>query len=83
MNFFSGSNRFMNTCDVTGYADDLTVGAIIGGQIGVLVIKEFLCHTHTHAGVVLGHNITHTTAFDYDHVDLRGLNATAIAKAVS
>ena len=35
------------------------------------------------AGVVLGHNITHTTAFDYDRVDLRDLNATEIAKTVS
>ena len=39
--------------------------------------------TYTHAGVVLGHNVTHTTAFDYDHVDLRGLNATTLAKTVS
>ena len=41
----------MNTCDVTGYADDLTVGAIIGEWIGVEVIKEFLCHAHTHMQV--------------------------------
>ena len=32
---------------------------------------------------MLGYNITHTTAFDYDHVDLRGLNETTITKKVS
>jgi len=36
-----------------------------------------------HAGVVLGYNITHTTAFDYDRIDLRHLNATVLSKMVS
>ena len=42
MHFCSGSQRFMNTCDVTEYADDITVGAIIGEWIGILVIKQFI-----------------------------------------
>jgi len=36
-----------------------------------------------YAGVVLGYNITHTTAFDYDRIDLTHLNATALSKMVS
>ena len=30
---FSGSQRFMNTCEITQYADDLTVGAITGKHL--------------------------------------------------
>ena len=36
-----------------------------------------------HAGVVLGYNITHTTALDYDRINLTHLNATALSKMVS
>ena len=30
---FSGSQRFMNTCEITQNADDLTVGAITGKHL--------------------------------------------------
>ena len=53
------------------------------------VVKSFSLTIYVHSmccacvGVVLGYNITHTTMFDYDRIDLRSLNAKATAKMVS
>ena len=34
-------------------------------------------------GVVLGYNITHTTEFDYDRIDLRFVSTETLTKMVS
>ena len=85
---------------MTRYADDITVGAIIGrNHYNPVCVRVHQCiyfssesfplaiYIHSMCcacvGVVLGYNITHTTMFDYDHIDLRSLNAKAIAKMVS
>ena len=52
----------------------------------ILLPSSMLCHIWYYAlctGVVLGYNITHTTEFDYDHIDLRFASTETITKMVS
>ena len=57
-------------------------------QPNVLAIFAFLLYYSNSmyilcAGVVLGYNITHTTEFDYDHINSRFGKTEAITKMVS
>ena len=43
----------------------------------------YMCLYMVNKGPILGYNLTHTTLFDYDRVDLRSLPFTEVKKLVS